>query len=177
MDSIRITRRASEESVHKNGDFLNKKTKKLKPDDGHVHPAIGTMLRPKSGEGSIGKKAHTMSFIPPSARRKSEYREIQRRAQARMNRLLLFVLIVSLAAFVVVLNMRYIRRMKPAANPSTNYIPRNPSHSTVDHPVKLRGGRTWISEESQPFVRTRTTDRVIAFLWRLFFVVQAELLL
>jgi hypothetical protein len=88
-------------------------------------------------------------FVPPVARRKLHARESKRQRETRKNLLLLILLVVFIFLFVIY-NVWYIRSI-PDTNQSTGDA-KNFEQQVISKPKKLRRGRAWVSQNSQPFV-------------------------
>lgn len=97
-------------------------------------------------------------FVPPVARRKQARRMIQRRAESRRN-YLFSTLVICFGGTFLAYNIWYFRRTR--ATSIELAAPDSQSHQIL-RDTKLRGGRAWISQNSQPFV---SFNSVLPQLW------------
>jgi hypothetical protein len=96
-------------------------------------------------------------MIPPVALRKMMLRERKKKLDDRRNITLLLLLVFLIGSFVFY-NLQYIRGLKAANNAikSVEHVEKL-SFEPPKTDTKLRRGRSWVSQDSQPFVRPTVT--------------------
>jgi hypothetical protein len=98
-------------------------------------------------------------FVPPAAKRKLAARENKRRRESRKTFILL-ALVVTFGLLFIVYNVRYIRRSR-SAEKALGKAEIGLRQVLSESSSKLRGGKAWVSQNSQPFV-----SKVDSGLWQ-----------